>query len=86
MLGQGTLVHFLWSRAGREGERQRQREYKARHVAVLGVVHKKVKEHNSRKLKVNMRCIGVFHLEWNVSFRIKVISINKVLGGGNSNE
>lgn len=73
MLNQGTLTHFLWSRAWRYRqedthiERKRDRdtetERKARHVTVLGAVHEQVKKPSSRKLKVNMRSIEIFHLE-----------------------
>lgn len=73
MLNQGTLTHFLRSRAWRYRqedthiERKRDRdtetERKARHVTVLGAVHEQVKKPSSRKLKVNMRSIEIFHLE-----------------------
>ena len=73
MLNQGTLIHFLWSRAWRRTEghtltqrkraRDAETERKARHVTVLGAVHEKVKKPSSRKLKVNMRSIEIFHLE-----------------------
>lgn len=73
MLNQRTLIHFLWSRAWRDRqkdthiERKRDRdtetERKARHVIVLGAVHEQVKKPSSRKLKVNMRSIEIFHLE-----------------------
>ena len=71
MLNQGTLIHFLWSRAWRRTEghththrdRDAETERKARHVTVLGAVHEKVKKPSSRKLKVNMRPIEIFHLE-----------------------
>ena len=44
-------------------DRDAETERKARHVTVLGAVHEKVKKPSSRKLKVNMRSIEIFHLE-----------------------
>lgn len=44
-------------------DRDAETERKARHMTVLGAVHEKVKKPSSRKLKVNMRSIEIFHLE-----------------------